>query len=678
MFTIIINEKGGTERRESFDKNEINVGRVQGNDLMLPKGNVSKHHARLLYRDGRFIVTDLKSTNGTYVNGRKISQATIVREGDKIYVGDFVLRLETSAAVAADESLGRTPSRPKTAPREPPPPPPLPPVPTREPTREMSVKPPPLPSPHATGHGSPAATAAVLAVPPAPPVSGVPPPLPPQVSHYPLERDPDSESAPEMIGTPVPRVPGPPRVPNSDSVARGAGAAVDRGTPPRRPASAALPRPVRQAPVVEPRPVLREQPHHAARRLALITLVDRVADVVDLEPLDNAPDVDENLAKEIERAVQEQATAMRGEGEAPEGVDIEVLVRDALREFLGLGPIGPLLEDDDVLEIHVTRPDRILVLNGERASLAETTFSSDEALARIVARLAREPGETRSNVGAIEVVERRLPRGARLVAMGPGVANGWVLSVRKRRRVEGSLDDLVRSAALSRSMAVFLETCVAARANLLVVGSGAGAVSWMLAGLASAITPGERVAVLSDGDDIVAPQAQANVITLPGAGAGVTPGECVRAAARLGFDRIVVTPLADGVALATIEAIGEGSEGVLAGVAAPSLRQAIARLAAHVAMARAGASVEAAREAIGESFDVAVEVARGPAGALHVLRVAELDGADNKGVVCRDLFVARVDREGKWDFGATGTSPRLAQDFAARGIRLDPALFAAR
>src|SRR5712675_3368254 len=98
MFSVIISEKGGAERRESFDKTEINVGRVQGNDLMLPKGNVSKHHARLLYRDGRFIVTDLKSTNGTYVNGRKISQATIVREGDKIYVGDFVLRLETNGA----------------------------------------------------------------------------------------------------------------------------------------------------------------------------------------------------------------------------------------------------------------------------------------------------------------------------------------------------------------------------------------------------------------------------------------------------------------------------------------------------------------------------------------------------------------------------------------------------
>src|SRR5438477_11134635 len=101
MFAIVISEKGGAERREVFDKHEINVGRVQGNDLMLPKGNVSKRHARLLFRDGRIIVTDLKSTNGTYVNGRKIAQATIVREGDTVYVGDVVLRVELAASMAS-------------------------------------------------------------------------------------------------------------------------------------------------------------------------------------------------------------------------------------------------------------------------------------------------------------------------------------------------------------------------------------------------------------------------------------------------------------------------------------------------------------------------------------------------------------------------------------------------
>ncbi|MDB4944999.1 MAG: Type secretion system hydrolase TadA/VirB11/CpaF, TadA subfamily, partial [Labilithrix sp.] len=151
MFAIIISEKGGAERRESFDKSEINVGRVQGNDLMLPKGNVSKHHARLLFRDGRFIVTDLKSTNGTYVNGRKIAQATIVREGDKIYIGDFVLRLETAANQASaieatsgsEEESIRTLARDNVAP-PPPRPAPAPAVTLKAPTHPPGA---PLPRP---------------------------------------------------------------------------------------------------------------------------------------------------------------------------------------------------------------------------------------------------------------------------------------------------------------------------------------------------------------------------------------------------------------------------------------------------------------------------------------------------------------------------------------------------
>lgn len=80
-----------------FDRTEVSVGRVRGNDLVLSKGNVSKRHARLTQKDGRFVVVDQNSTNGTYVNRQRIVQATIVREGDRIYIGDFILRIEETA-----------------------------------------------------------------------------------------------------------------------------------------------------------------------------------------------------------------------------------------------------------------------------------------------------------------------------------------------------------------------------------------------------------------------------------------------------------------------------------------------------------------------------------------------------------------------------------------------------
>ena len=117
MISIVISEKGGAERRERYEQNEITIGRVKGNDVLLPKGNVSKRHARLIVRDGRYIVTDLKSTNGTYVNHRRITHATLVREGDRIYIGDFVLRIDGEGKVSEAPSHAEFTPDSSTGPR---------------------------------------------------------------------------------------------------------------------------------------------------------------------------------------------------------------------------------------------------------------------------------------------------------------------------------------------------------------------------------------------------------------------------------------------------------------------------------------------------------------------------------------------------------------------------------
>ena len=106
MFSVIISEKGGAERREAFDRTEINVGRVQGNDLMLPKGNVSKRHARLLFRDGRFIVTDLKSTNGTFVTLQG-ERETPLRRSEFILYGHGEIAFGDSPSVRPDIAIIR-------------------------------------------------------------------------------------------------------------------------------------------------------------------------------------------------------------------------------------------------------------------------------------------------------------------------------------------------------------------------------------------------------------------------------------------------------------------------------------------------------------------------------------------------------------------------------------------
>jgi pilus assembly protein CpaF len=100
MLSVSITEKGGASKRRDFQKDEITIGRIQGNDIVLPRGNVSKKHARIVQRDGKMVVLDLKSTNGTFVNGKRISAPQVVRETDKIQVGDFIMEVSEAGAAA--------------------------------------------------------------------------------------------------------------------------------------------------------------------------------------------------------------------------------------------------------------------------------------------------------------------------------------------------------------------------------------------------------------------------------------------------------------------------------------------------------------------------------------------------------------------------------------------------
>jgi hypothetical protein len=64
----------------------LTVGRGLNNDVILEDTRVSRHHAQLRYRSRRFWVTDLSSTNGTYVNGEPVEERAL-RDGDVISLG---------------------------------------------------------------------------------------------------------------------------------------------------------------------------------------------------------------------------------------------------------------------------------------------------------------------------------------------------------------------------------------------------------------------------------------------------------------------------------------------------------------------------------------------------------------------------------------------------------------
>jgi pSer/pThr/pTyr-binding forkhead associated (FHA) protein len=91
---LVVQKKSGAAERRELAARSLLLGRTPGNDIRLDSGTVSERHARLDHRDGFWVLTDLGSRNGTYLNGRKIEGPTPLRKDDMIYIGDFILRME--------------------------------------------------------------------------------------------------------------------------------------------------------------------------------------------------------------------------------------------------------------------------------------------------------------------------------------------------------------------------------------------------------------------------------------------------------------------------------------------------------------------------------------------------------------------------------------------------------
>lgn len=89
--TLVI--QSGVNRGDTYDlpNKDMIVGRDVTNDIVLDDGKVSREHARFSYSGGAWVVVDLGSANGTYVNGQKVVGHKPLSNGDKVKIGDTIL-----------------------------------------------------------------------------------------------------------------------------------------------------------------------------------------------------------------------------------------------------------------------------------------------------------------------------------------------------------------------------------------------------------------------------------------------------------------------------------------------------------------------------------------------------------------------------------------------------------
>src|SRR5215467_4067313 len=105
MISLRVQAESDTESRlERFGKEEVLIGRIAENDLVLPNTTVSSRHARIYRSNGSWMVADQQSTNGTFLNGRRIAEPVSISDGDEIAVGGFRIRVDLGGPAETREA----------------------------------------------------------------------------------------------------------------------------------------------------------------------------------------------------------------------------------------------------------------------------------------------------------------------------------------------------------------------------------------------------------------------------------------------------------------------------------------------------------------------------------------------------------------------------------------------
>lgn len=103
--TIIVSGPGRSTAKFTLKDRELTIGRAETNDIVLRDINVSRRHARLMESDGAYLLVDVVSTNGTYLNGRRLDGPAGIAPSDLVNIGAFTLEIAGAGSERAPGPL---------------------------------------------------------------------------------------------------------------------------------------------------------------------------------------------------------------------------------------------------------------------------------------------------------------------------------------------------------------------------------------------------------------------------------------------------------------------------------------------------------------------------------------------------------------------------------------------
>jgi pilus assembly protein CpaF len=409
-----------------------------------------------------------------------------------------------------------------------------------------------------------------------------------------------------------------------------------------------------------------------------VRLHQQMLEIMNLSVIDKMPQ------DQIKREVGELVKELLAKETVPlNSSERNQIAADIYDEFVGLGPIEPLLKDPTVTDILVNTFSQVFVEREGQLELTPVKFKDDRHLVRIIDKIVAGVGRRVDE--SQPTVDARLPDGSRVNAVIPPIAvDGPLLSIRKFAKIPYSMEKLVEIGTVTSEIADLLGAIVRARLNILISGGTGSGKTTMLNAMSRFIDNRERIVTIEDAAELQLQQIHvARMETRPAniEGKGeLTQRELVRNALRMRPDRIVVGEVRGGEAFDMLQAMNTGHEGSMTTIHANTPRDAMSRLEQMIGMSGLDLSMRSMRAQIASAVHVVIQLERMSDGRRRLISLQEITGMESDVISMQEIFRFRrlaTDAQGriKGEYRATGIRPKFYHELEVRGIHLPTATF---
>lgn len=344
-----------------------------------------------------------------------------------------------------------------------------------------------------------------------------------------------------------------------------------------------------------------------------------------------------------------------------------LVITDICNDILGLGPLEPLLERDDIADIMVNGAGKVYIEANGKMELTDIRFRDNAQLMNICQRIVSAVGRRVDE--ASPICDARLADGSRVNVIAPPLAiDGPTLTIRKFKKDKLRLKDLMNFGAITPQGAKLLEVIGACRINVLISGGTGSGKTTLLNALTSFIEPGERTITCEDSAELQLQQPhvvrlETRPPNLEGAGE-ISMRDLVKNCLRMRPERIIVGEVRGPEAFDLLQAMNTGHDGSMGTVHANSPREATSRVENMIAMGGFSLPTKVVREQIAGAVNIIVQAARLRDGSRKITHITEVMGMEGDVLVLQDLFIYEI--EGEDDDGniigchkATGLRPKF-------------------